>query len=186
MAIAISRSTADALVIGDSRPTPLGTVGGKLALGLPVRWGWSLSAEGLLTGTWYDFNNGNQNSGNITAISPGLRVGAFRRFELSRAIVGEVGAAFEYSEVRSWSHARIVYQPYDVTGPRNFRRGGLLRFSLEGPAERRLVPFLEITEAALWAQATEHSFSASYHWLTFGSTVNFGIKWHATGKAAPP
>jgi hypothetical protein len=126
VSVAVLRISSDALLVGDSRPSPLNSLGGSIGLGLPIAWGITLAVEGQVSGTWYDFNNGADDTGNITVLAPGVRAGVEHGFEISGALDGELEAGFEYSEVRSWTHSKVLFLPYDVTGPRNFRRGGVL------------------------------------------------------------
>lgn len=186
LAISLSRTSSDALLIGDSRPTALGTVGGSIELGLPACRGWQFVAGGQIGGNWYDFNNGSQNTGNITVILPGLRLGVNKYFRVSERLQGRIGGAFEYSEVRSWTHSRIIFLPYDVTGPRNFRRGGVVRAAIEGRSASCVMPFVEISEGALLAQASAQSFSAKYHWLTYSTSVSFGLRLRLTKVPQEP
>ena len=178
IAVAFLHATTAGLRIGDPRPDDLGTVGGTIRLNLPLSAEWSMVSSGRLSGTWSDFENGASNSGNVTVLEPGFRIGLARDLFVSPHLASSLGAAFEYSELRSWVHGRVGYLPYDVTGPRNFRRGSILVLTVETGRARAFGGFLSISEGVLVARASDPSLGGRYRWLSSSSSIEMGLSLH--------
>ena len=175
LGLALVRTNSQALLIGDARPTELATVGGAMSLDVAICRRLSLSVVGRLTGTWNDFDNGSSNSGKVEVLEPGLSIGPVAVVPFSNNARLSFGGRFEYSEIRSWSHARVAFLPYDVTGPRNFRRGVVLLGSVEA-GETWWHPFAEVNGGAYLAGAKAPLLSARYRWLSPAATVCLGVR----------
>ena len=173
--VAFVRTSAQALLIADSRPQELATMGVAVDAEVPLHGRATLVVTGQVTGTWYDFDNGSSNSGNVKVLVPSVSIGPMVRCRLGDRASLAFGCAFEYSEVRSWSHARVAFLEDDATGPRNFRRGGLFRVAIEGrggPAR----PFLALSSGVYEVGASAPLLSASYRWLTPVSSLAMGVR----------
>ena len=173
--VALMRANSQALLIADSRPAELATVGGALRVDMRLYRAVGLSVVGQLSGTWSDFDNGAGNSGNVKVLVPGFGIGPVVAFSLSDYSSLTLGGQFEYSEVRSWSHSRVAFLPYDVTGPRNFRRGGVLRASVD-LRKTWAQPFVEVTGGAYCVGARAPSLSGNYRWLSTVGSVLVGVR----------
>ena len=175
LGLALQRSTSQALLIGDSRPLELAAAGGAIEVGVPLFREVRLVLAGDLSGTWYDFDNGAGNSGNIKVLVPGLRIGPVIDIPLGGRLGLGLGGQFEYSELRSWSHSRVAFLPYDVTGPRNFRRGGVLQAEVYA-RQRRMQPFIRAASGLALVHAKVPSFSSSYRWLSVMGAITVGLR----------
>ena len=171
--VAAQQRSFDGLSVSDTRPHSYGEFGGRVDISYLVTNYWAAAISWHAGGSWLDFN-GFGVSGRIVDASWSLRAGVDRIFLLGERQSVQVGAGFDYGEVRSWLDTFVA----SAEGPHAYATGGSVRLGLTHQLGSRLQIVGDLTQSAYRAHAKEPStLRTSYNWLGRSLAGSLGMRW---------